>query len=229
MHGAGLFEIGNCHLLQHAPRRLPGLPGPGRQFRDQLDLLGMPDQDMSLNNGAIAVTEWSGPREEGGYYWQTLEAAARSTASTWTLRHTIPGEKMDVVLYGTRPRSHRPATATRTGARPIFRTPFEGRISPPERRYNDQLRVHAREDSEPASERPCLDGREAPACAWKLRPSWSPGTRTCRLPIGQVKDAGIGPAVSVPGDLRAERTPAAIAARIEGDHRAAGLPRWTSG
>ncbi|MFN9953737.1 MAG: hypothetical protein ACK55I_11620, partial [bacterium] len=31
----------------------------------------IPDRDLSLNEGAIASMEWSGPKVEGGYYWQS--------------------------------------------------------------------------------------------------------------------------------------------------------------
>ena len=37
----------------------------------------IPDRDLSLNEGAIVSMEWSGPKEEGGYYWQRLINAAQ--------------------------------------------------------------------------------------------------------------------------------------------------------
>ena len=38
----------------------------------------IPDRSKTLNGGAIILKEWGGPRQEGGYYWQTLEAAAKA-------------------------------------------------------------------------------------------------------------------------------------------------------
>ncbi|HSG44008.1 MAG TPA: excinuclease ABC subunit UvrA, partial [Anaerolineales bacterium] len=37
----------------------------------------IPDRDLSLDEGAIITSEW-GPREEGGYYWQSLQGACRA-------------------------------------------------------------------------------------------------------------------------------------------------------
>ena len=54
----------------------PDCQGLGGKLEIDPDLL-IPDRDLSLNEGAIVVSEWSGPREEGGYYWQTLEAVAQ--------------------------------------------------------------------------------------------------------------------------------------------------------
>ena len=53
----------------------PECQGLGGKLEIDPELL-IPDKMLSLNEGAIAMPEWSGPREEGGYYWQTLEAAA---------------------------------------------------------------------------------------------------------------------------------------------------------
>ncbi len=54
----------------------PDCQGLGNKLEIDPDLL-IPDKDASLNDGAIVAMEWSGPKEEGGYYWQSLQAAAR--------------------------------------------------------------------------------------------------------------------------------------------------------
>ena len=62
----------------------------------------IPDPDRSLNEGAIASMEWSGPKEEGGYYWQGLEAAARVYKIDLDKPvRELTKDQLDVVLYGT--------------------------------------------------------------------------------------------------------------------------------
>ena len=54
----------------------PDCQGLGGKLEIDPDLL-IPNKDLSIKEGAIDVTSWDGPRDEGGWYWQTLEAAAR--------------------------------------------------------------------------------------------------------------------------------------------------------
>jgi excinuclease ABC subunit A len=121
-----------------------------------------------LNEGAIVATEWSGPREEGGYYWQMLEAVAPFTASTWMRRCAdLPEEKLDVILYGTGGQEVTVHYRNREGRRRPS-APFEGVITNLERRYQrNQLRIHPRARSQEfMSERTARCAR-APACARK--------------------------------------------------------------
>ena len=53
----------------------PDCQGLGNKLDIDPDLL-IPDSDRSFNEGAIVALEWNGPREQGGYYWQMVEAVA---------------------------------------------------------------------------------------------------------------------------------------------------------
>ncbi|MFU8773112.1 MAG: excinuclease ABC subunit UvrA, partial [Anaerolineales bacterium] len=76
-HGVSLPEIEPRTFSFNTPHgACPNCQGLGGKLEIDPALL-IPDHDMSLNEGAIPISEWSGPRDEGGYYWQTLEAAAR--------------------------------------------------------------------------------------------------------------------------------------------------------
>jgi excinuclease ABC subunit A len=167
VHGVSLPEIEPRTFSFNTPHgACPDCQGLGGKLEIDPDLL-MPDQDISLNEGAISVTEWSGPREEGGYYWQTLEAAAREFRIELDAPvHTIPPEKMEIILYGTRGRDVTVHYRNKNGRKATFRTPFEGVITNLERRYGETNSEYMREKiSEFMSERPCQTCRGA-----RLRP-----------------------------------------------------------
>jgi excinuclease ABC subunit A len=81
-HGVSLPEIEPRTFSFNTPHgACPDCQGLGGKLEIDPDLL-MPDRDRSLSDGAIVLTEWSGPREEGGYYWQLLKAWPERTIST---------------------------------------------------------------------------------------------------------------------------------------------------
>jgi excinuclease ABC subunit A len=167
VHGVSLPEIEPRTFSFNTPHgACPDCQGLGGKLEIDPDLL-MPDQDLSLSEGAIGVTEWSGPREEGGYYWQTLEAAAREYRIDLNAPvHTIPSEKMEIILYGTRGREVTVHYRNKNGRKATFRTPFEGVIANLERRYGETSSEYMRDKiSEFMSERPCQNCRGA-----RLRP-----------------------------------------------------------
>ncbi|PWQ85909.1 hypothetical protein DKX15_21320, partial [Enterococcus faecium] len=62
----------------------------------------IPDLDRSLNEGAIASLEWSGPKEDGGYYWQSLEASSLAyRIDMYKPVRELTKEQLNVILYGT--------------------------------------------------------------------------------------------------------------------------------
>jgi excinuclease ABC subunit A len=123
----------------------------------------IPDPDRSLNEGAIASMEWSGPKEEGGYYWQGLEAAARAYRIDLDkpVRELTP-EQLNVVLYGTGERQVQMTYKNSNGNEFRFSRAFEGVITNLERRYRETNSEYIREKiSEFMSDRPC------PSCGGK--------------------------------------------------------------
>jgi excinuclease ABC subunit A len=159
-HGSVLPEIEPRTFSFNTPHgACPECQGLGGKLEIDPDLL-IPDRDLSLNKGAIIITEWSGPREEGGYYWQVLQAAAREYhISLDAPVRSLPPEKLDIVLYGTHGQEVTIHYRNKDGRQATFRSPFEGVINNLHRRYNDTGSEYMREKiSEVMSERIC------PAC-----------------------------------------------------------------
>ncbi|MCK4900325.1 MAG: excinuclease ABC subunit UvrA, partial [Anaerolineales bacterium] len=156
-HGSVLPEIEPRTFSFNTPHgACPDCQGLGGKLEIDPALL-IPDPDMSLNTGAIAVSEWSGPRDEGGYYWQVLQAAAREYDIDLDAPvRSLPKEKMDVVLYGTNGKDITIHYRNRDGRRATFNTPFEGVIGNLERRFNETSSEYMRDKiSTIMSERQC--------------------------------------------------------------------------
>jgi excinuclease ABC subunit A len=167
VHGISLPEIEPRTFSFNTPHgACPDCQGLGGKLEIDPDLL-IPDQDMSLKEGAIAISEWSGPRDEGGYYWQTLEAAAHDYHVDLNAPvRSIPREKLEVILYGTNGREVTVHYRNKHGRKATFRTPFEGVIANLERRYSETNSEYMRDKiSEFMSERTCPTCRGA-----RLRP-----------------------------------------------------------
>jgi excinuclease ABC subunit A len=156
-HGVSLPEIEPRTFSFNTPHgACPECQGLGGKLEIDPELL-MPDQNLSLMEGAISLADWSGARDEGsGYHWQILEAVAREYHIDLSAPvRSLPKEKLDVVLYGTngkevtvhfKHKDHREAT---------FRTPFEGVINFLQRRYDDGSEYTRERITEFMSERVC--------------------------------------------------------------------------
>jgi excinuclease ABC subunit A len=166
-HGVSLPEIEPRTFSFNTPHgACPDCQGLGGKLEIDPQLL-IPDRDLSLNGGAIAVNEWSGPREEGGYYWQTLEAAANEYKINLDAPvRSIPEDKLNVILNGTNGKEVTVRYKNRNGRQATFRTPFEGVINNLHRRYNETNSEYMRvKISEFMSEHTC------PTChGERLRP-----------------------------------------------------------
>ena len=146
VHGVSLPEIEPRTFSFNTPHgACPDCQGLGGKLEIDPGLL-IPDPDLSLNEGAIAISEWNGPRDEGGYYWQTMEAVARqyNIDLDATVR-TLSEPKMDMILYGTRGEEVTVHYQNRDGRKATFRTPFEGVIRNLERRYNETSSEYMRD------------------------------------------------------------------------------------
>ncbi|RPI85983.1 MAG: excinuclease ABC subunit UvrA [Chloroflexi bacterium] len=156
-HGVSLPEIEPRTFSFNTPHgACPECQGLGGKLEIDPDLL-IPDPNLSLNEGAISIPEWSGPREEGGYYWQALEAVARHFHIDMSAPvSTLPKNKLDLVLYGTRGEEVTVHYKNKDGRTATFRTHFEGVIGNLQRRYNETNSEYSREKiSEFMSERVC--------------------------------------------------------------------------
>ena len=156
-HGVSLPEIEPRTFSFNTPHgACPECQGLGGKLEIDSGLL-IPDPGISFRDGAIAVSEWSGPKEEGGYYWQTLEAAAREYEIDLDAPiRTISQEKLDVILYGTNGNEVTVHYRNRNGRQATFTTPFEGVINNLHRRYTETNSEYMRSKiSEYMSEHTC--------------------------------------------------------------------------
>lgn len=167
VHGSVLPEIEPRTFSFNTPHgACPECQGIGTKLEIDPDLL-IPNKRVSLAEGAIAVSEWSGPREEGGYYWSTLEGAAE--AHKIDLHQPVSAlneQQMDVVLNGTNGKEVTVRYKRRSGRISTFHTSFEGVIPNLERRFRETNSDYMRSRiMEYMNDRPC------PACQGaRLRP-----------------------------------------------------------
>ena len=166
-HGISIPEIEPRTFSFNTPHgACPDCQGLGTKLEIDPDRI-IPDRERSLTDGAIISMEWSGPKEEGGYYWQSLEAAARAYHIDLNKPvKELTEEQLNIVLYGTGEKQVQMVYHNTNGNEFKFTRAFEGVISNLERRYRDTQSEWIRAKiSEFMSDRPC------PTCNGKrLRP-----------------------------------------------------------
>jgi excinuclease ABC subunit A len=137
-HGSVIPEIEPRTFSFNTPHgACPECQGIGTKLEIDPQLL-IPDKDKSLMDGAIAVSEWSGPREEGGYYWSTLEGAAEARKIDLKAPIGSMAEKqLDVILNGTNGEEVAVRYKRKSGRVSTFHTSFEGVIPNLERRFKE--------------------------------------------------------------------------------------------
>jgi excinuclease ABC subunit A len=156
-HGSSVPEIEPRTFSFNTPHgACPDCQGLGSKLEIDPDRI-IPDPERSLNEGAIASMEWSGPKEEGGYYWQSLEAAARHYKINLDAPvSNLTKEQMDIVLHGTRGREIEMTYHNGNGNEFKFKRAYEGVITNLERRYRETNSEYIRSKiSEFMSDRPC--------------------------------------------------------------------------
>jgi excinuclease ABC subunit A len=167
VHGISLPEIEPRTFSFNTPHgACPECQGLGNKLEIDPDLL-IPDKELSLNDGAIVAMEWGGPREEGGFYWQSLQAAAKyfGVDLNKPVKDLTPGQ-LNVVLHGTRGKEIPIKYKSARGHEFTFAREFEGVVGNLERRYRETNSEYIRERiTEFMSDKPC------PTCKGKrLRP-----------------------------------------------------------
>ena len=167
-HGVSIAEVEPRTFSFNTPQgACPDCQGLGSKLEIDPERI-IPDNERSLNEGAIASMEWSGPKEEGGYYWQGLEAAARHFKIDLDKPvKELTKEQLKIVLYGTGEKQIQMTYKNTNGNEFKFTRAFEGVITNLERRYRETNSEWMREKiSEFMSDRPC------PTCKGKrLNPS----------------------------------------------------------
>ena len=167
VHGISLPEIEPRTFSFNTPHgACPDCQGLGNKLEIDPDLL-IPDKDISFNEGAIVAMEWGGPKEEGGYYWQSLEAAAHFFGIDLDKPvKELSKENLEIILYGTRGKEIPIKYKSAKGHEFTFARDFEGVVGNLERRYRETNSEYIRERiSEYMSDKPC------PTCkGQRLRP-----------------------------------------------------------
>jgi excinuclease ABC subunit A len=117
----------------------------------------IPDPEMSLNEGAIVLSEWSGPRQEGGWYWQSLEGTAKYYKIDLDAPvRSISTEKMKILLNGTQGKEIEMTYKNPKGREYKFNRAFEGIIPNMMRRFRDTNSDYIRNRiMEYMTDRPC--------------------------------------------------------------------------
>lgn len=156
-HGSSIPEIEPRTFSFNTPHgACPDCQGLGSRLEIDPKRL-IPDPERSLNEGAIISLEWAGPKEEGGYYWQSLEAVARHYHIDLNAPvRTLTREQLDIILYGTRGQEVDMTYRNGNGSEFKFKRAFEGVITNLERRYRETNSEYIRSKiGEFMSDRPC--------------------------------------------------------------------------
>ncbi len=162
-HGVSISEVEPRTFSFNTPQgACPDCQGLGSKLEIDPERI-IPDPERSLNEGAIASMEWSGPKEEGGYYWQSLEAAARHFKVDLDKPvKDLTEDQLKIVLYGTGEKQIPMVYKNTNGNEFKMTRAFEGVITNLERRYRETNSEYIREKvSEFMSDRPC------PSCQGK--------------------------------------------------------------
>lgn len=123
----------------------PDCQGLGGKLEIDTQLL-IPNHDLSLNQGAIVASEWGGPREEGGWYWQSLQAAAKHYKIDLDAPvSSLTPKQMKVVFYGSGGKELSMTYKNARGNKYTFNRVYEGVISNLERRFNETNSEYMRE------------------------------------------------------------------------------------
>jgi len=156
-HGVSINEIEPRTFSFNTPQgACPDCQGLGSKLEIDPDRI-IPDRDLSLNEGAIASMEWSGPKVEGGYYWQSLINAANAFKIDLDKPvRDLSKDQLKIVLYGTGDKQIQMTYQNANGSEFKFTRAFEGVITNLERRYKETNSEWIREKiSEYMSDRPC--------------------------------------------------------------------------
>ncbi len=157
-HGVSLPEIEPRTFSFNTPHgACPECEGLGSRLEIDPDLL-IPDRDRSFQEGAIVALEWSNSKEQGGYYWQMLEAVAKHYEIDLDKPVSeIAEDKLNLILYGTGRQEITMNMVGRNNDRhTTFETSFEGVIPNLERRFRETSSEYIRSKiGEYMNDRPC--------------------------------------------------------------------------
>lgn len=118
----------------------------------------IPDQSLSLKEGAIIALDWSTQtNEHRGYHWQMIEAVSQQyDINLEEPLENLSQEKLSIILYGTNDEEVNVHYSNRDGRTATYKTPFEGVLGNLQRRYQETSSEYVRgRIQEFMSERAC--------------------------------------------------------------------------
>ncbi|MBQ6517941.1 MAG: excinuclease ABC subunit UvrA [Anaerolineaceae bacterium] len=138
-HGYSIPEIEPRTFSFNTPHgACPACQGLGVKYEIDPELV-IPDDSLSLNQGAVAVMEWKpAARPTEGYYWQQLMAVCEAyEISPDAPINTLTKQQRSVLLYGSGKQTVKIELKGRNDRRSSYNAPFEGIIPNLQRRYNE--------------------------------------------------------------------------------------------
>ena len=129
-HGSTISEVEPRTFSFNTPQgACPDCQGLGSKLEIDPNRI-IPDDSLSLTDGAIISMEWSGPKEEGGYYWQSLVNAAKAFKLDLDKPfNELTKEQQKIVLYGTGDKQIQMTYQNANGNEFKFTRAFEGVIT----------------------------------------------------------------------------------------------------
>ncbi len=156
-HGSTLPEIEPRTFSFNTPHgACPDCQGLGTKMEIDPDLL-IPNKNISLNHGAVIAQEWSGPKEQGGYYWAML----KSMADAYDIDLSVPVRKLtphqlELVLYGTGEETFTINMVGKNDREVSYQANFEGIINNLQRRFKETNSEYIRDKiNSYMGDRPC--------------------------------------------------------------------------
>ena len=159
-HGSTLPEIEPRTFSFNTPHgACPDCQGLGTRMEIDPDLL-IPDKNISFDHGAIIAQEWSGPKEQGGYYWAML----KSMADAYKIDLSVPvknltQEQIELILYGTGEESFTINMIGKNDREVSYQASFEGVINNLQRRFKETNSDYIRDKI-----RSYMGDRPCPSC-----------------------------------------------------------------
>ena len=138
-HGYSIPEIEPRTFSFNTPHgACPSCQGLGVKYEIDPDLV-IPDDSLSLNQGAVAVMEWRpAAKPSEGYYWQQLMAVCEAYGIDPDAPVSkLTKQQLNVLLYGTGKQTIKIELKGRNERRSSYNAPFEGIIPNLQRRYNE--------------------------------------------------------------------------------------------
>jgi len=145
-HGSTIPEIEPRTFSFNTPHgACQDCQGLGTKMEIDPDIL-IPNKNLSLDQGAIIATEWSGPKEQGGYYWAMLKAMADAYKINLNVPvRTYTPEELNLILYGTNDDVFTINMVGKNDRAVSYQASFEGVINNLQRRFKETNSDYIRE------------------------------------------------------------------------------------